>query len=106
MNITSGYSIVLGYVQLEVFQVKEFPGYNFSILSGLHSFGLGFGFIKQGNLQINYNPEKQLEKMRDRLGINWLGNIGVPVIIYSWIAICGLSLILPFFMDLNEEEEH
>ena len=83
LNITNGFSLVLGQVQLEVFQVKEFPGYQFGIISGLCSFGVGMGVINQGIIKMSQFPSTS-ENMRESLGINYLATVAAPIIVFLW----------------------
>ena len=83
LNITNGFSAVLGQFQLDFFQVKEFPGYQFGIISGGLSFGLGMGIINEGKIKMNQFPSAS-EKMRESLGINYLATAAAPIIVFLW----------------------
>ena len=101
LTISSGITAALGFAQLEVFQVEEFPDYHFSTLSAGFSFGVGMAFIQEGSIQFNHKPNL-LEKLRESSGINWLCTVQSPVIAFVWFlcyVFVGSSPVLVLLFD-------
>ena len=91
MTITKGLSAVIGFAQIEVFQVAEYPDYTFTHVSAGFSFGFGMGFIQQGG-KITFNHKASpLETLRARPRFVWLSSVMSPVIHIFWV-ICYITV--------------
>lgn len=91
LTITKGLSAVIGFAQIEVFQVAEYPDYTFTYVSAGFSFGFGLGFIQQGG-KITFNHKMgPLEKLRSGPRFVWLSSVLSPVIHIFWV-ICYITV--------------